>query len=184
MRILEVRPLEGYPPEIAVWLWAMAETRKKTKAYVADTSQEVLDWAGPSGDENSIGTLLYHLAIVEMGWLHNEVLDQWGLFPANDFPFEPFTEHRITPVVGVSAPDHVARLDKSRAIFLERMKSMTVQDWSRLRGPAGEDYTVSPGWAVFHLVEHEAGHAAQMGVMKKRARAALQGSSEVRQGTG
>lgn len=53
------------------------------------------------------------------------------------------------------------------------MKSMTGEDWSRLRDPAGEDYAVSPAWVVFHLVEHEAGHAAQIAVMKKRAQAAL-----------
>lgn len=172
-KILEVRPPAGYAPEVAGWLWAMEAARERTKRHMSGLGQDVVDWAGPDGTENSIGTLLYHVAIVEMGWLHNEILDQWELFPADDFPFEPFTEHQMTPVVGVSALDHVARLDRSRAIFLERMKPMTVRDWSRVREPVGEDYTVSPSWAVFHLVEHEAGHAAQIAVMKKRAQAAL-----------
>ena len=119
-RILEVTPLEGYAPEIAAWLWAMEATRQKTKRLVSGLSQDVLDWAGPGGTENSIGTLLYHLAIVEIGWLHNEILEQWELFPEDDFPFEPFTQARITPVVGVSAADHLARLDRCRAIFLKR----------------------------------------------------------------
>ena len=171
--ILETKPLEGYPPEIAVWLWAMEETRDKTKAFVSEISQESLDWAGPAGNENSIGTLLYHIAAVEMGWLHFDVLERADLYPESDFPFEPFTEGRLTPVMGVSINDHLARLDKSRALFLERIKEMGLEDWITLRNPEGEDYSVSPAWAVFHLVEHEAGHAAQIGVMKKRARAAL-----------
>lgn len=174
--ILDVRPPAGYTPEVAAWLWAMDAARERTKLHVSGLSQDIVDWAEPDGTGNSIGTLLYHIAIVEMGWLHNEILDQWELFPADEFPFEPFTGHQITPVVGVSALDHVARLDKSRAIFSERMKPMTVKDWSRLREPAGEDYTVSPGWVVFHLVEHEAGHAAQIAVIKKRAQAALRHS--------
>ena len=170
---LAVKPLEGYPPEIGVWLWAMAETRKKTKAYVAGIDQNTVDWAGPEGDENSIGTLLYHLANVEMGWLHFDTLMEPEHFPKDDFPFEPFTEGRITPVVGVSLDDHLARLDRSRAIFLERIKEINLADWSTLRSPEGEAYDVSPAWMVFHLVEHEAGHAAQIGVLKKRARAAV-----------
>ncbi len=170
---LAVKPLEGYPPEIGVWLWAMEETRKKTKAYVEGIDQNIVDWAGPEGNENSIGTLLYHLASVEMGWLHFDTLEQPERFPEKDFPFEPFTGGRITPVTGVSLDDHLARLNKSRAIFLERIKEISLADWSKLRSPEDEDYDVSPAWMVFHLVEHEAGHAAQIGVMKKRAHAAL-----------
>lgn len=174
--ILAAKPLEGYPSEIGVWLWAMEATREKTKAYIDGIGQDVIDWAGSEGNENSIGTLLYHLAIVEMGWLHFDTLEQPERFPKDEFPFEPFTESRITPVMGISLDDHLARLDRSRAIFLERIKEITLADWSRLRSPEGEDYDVSPSWMVFHLVEHEAGHAAQIGVMKKRARAALQGT--------
>ncbi len=170
---LAVKPLEGYPPEIGVWLWAMAEARKKTKAYVGGIDQNIVDWAGPEGNENSIGTLLYHIAAVELGWLHFDVLEQPERFPEADFPFEMFSESRITPVMGVSLDDHLARLDRSRAIFLERIKEISLADWSKLRSPEGEDYDVSPAWMVFHLVEHEAGHAAQIGVMKKRARAAV-----------
>ena len=173
-KILESKPLEGYPPEIAVWLWAMQEVREKTKAYVDGIGQDIVDWAGPKGNENSIGTLLYHIAAVEMGWLHFDVLERADLYPEDELPFDPFSEGRLTPVFGVSLEDHLARLDKSRAIFLERMKAMTVEDWSGLRSPEGEGYSVSPAWAVFHLVEHEAGHAAQVGVMKKRASSALE----------
>lgn len=172
----EVKLLGGYPPEIAVWLWAMAETRQKTKTYVQGISQDVLDWAGPEGDENSIGTLLYHLAAVEMGWLYGDILEQ--PFPEKDFPVPGETQGRLTPVPGVALDDHLARLDRCRTVFLEKMQGMTLGDWSRLRRPEGEAYAVSPAWAVFHLVEHEAGHAAQIGVMKKRARAALLGSGE------
>ena len=171
--ILAAKPLEGYPPEIDVWLWAMEAAREKTKTYVGVIDQSVVDWAGPEGHENSIGTLLYHIAAVEMGWLYFNMLEQPERFPEEDFPFEPFSEGRITPVMGVSLDDHLARLGRSRAIFLERIKEITLTDWSRLRSPESEGYEVSPAWMVFHLVEHEAGHAAQIGVMKKRARAAL-----------
>lgn len=170
---LEVTPLNGYPPEIGTWLWAMEATRQRTLRLVHGLPQDALDWAGPDGTENGIGTLLYHLAAVEMGWLCLDVLGRPDLYPEDDLPFEPFAEGRITAVVGVPLGEHVARLDRTRALFLARMRETTQEDWARLREPEGEDYAVTPAWVVFHLVEHEAGHAAQIAVLKKRARAAL-----------
>ena len=171
--ILQPEPLGGYPSEIAVWLWAMEACRQRTKGHLNGIDQAVLDWAGPDGTENSIGSLLYHLAGVEMGWLHNEILERWDLLPEDEFPFEAFTGGRITPVVGVPATEHLARMDRCRTVFLERMKQVTIEDWSRVRHLPNEDYSASPAWVVFHLVEHEAGHSAQIAVMKGRAQAAL-----------
>lgn len=142
--VLETEPLAGYPAEIAVWLWAIEEVRSKTKAYVDGVSQEVIDWAGPGGNENSIGTLLYHIAAVEMGWLHFDVLERADLYPEDELPFEPFAQGRLTPVVEISPEEHLARFERTRAIFLERIKKITFEDWSKLRSPEGESYGVSP----------------------------------------
>jgi hypothetical protein len=45
---------------------------------------------------------------------------------------------------------------------MDELRGFTPEDWPTLRSPHGEDYDVSPEWAVFHLVEHEAGHAYQI----------------------
>jgi uncharacterized damage-inducible protein DinB len=52
------------------------------------------------------------------------------------------------------------------------MRDLPPEEWSRLREPEGEPYAVAPAWMVFHLVEHEAGHAAQIASMRRRARSA------------
>ena len=59
----------GYVPEIGRWLWAMNEVRRRTLRLVDALDQRVLDWEGPDGRENAIGTLLYHIALVEMSWV-------------------------------------------------------------------------------------------------------------------
>lgn len=176
-KVLEIKTLENYPTEIGMWLWAMEEARKTTKKVVSDISQEIIDWSGPAGNENSIATLLYHIAAVEMNWLYFDILEQTDLYPENLFPFKPFQNNRLAIVKGISLEEHLVRLDESRAIFLKHMESSTLKDWSRLRSPEDTDYSVSPAWAVFHLVEHEAGHAAQIAAMKKRASIALSSSS-------
>lgn len=172
-RLLQVEPLAGFVPEIGVWLWAMEATRSRTLRHVHDLPQEVVDWTGPGGFENSIGSLLYHIAIVELGWLFGDTLLRPDLMPEDEFPFEPFTGGRITPVAGVPLSEHVARLNRTRATFLRHLRDLQPEEWSRPREPEGEDYAVTPAWAVFHLVEHEAGHAAQIASLRKRARAAM-----------
>lgn len=168
-RRMQVEALDGYAPEIGTWLWAMEATRDRTKRYVRDLAQDIVDWPGPDGTENSIGAQLYHLALIELDWLFADMLLRPDLVPAAEFPFEPFTGGRLTPVTGVPLDEHIARLDRTRATFLDQMRSIPADAWSRLREPAGEDYAVTPAWVVFHLVEHEAGHAAQIASLRRRA---------------
>jgi hypothetical protein len=37
--------------------------------------QQTLDWQGLDRSENSIGSLLYHIALVEMSWLFMDLLE-------------------------------------------------------------------------------------------------------------
>ncbi len=47
---------------------------------------------------------------------------------------------------------------RARERFLEVIRGLSREEWNRLREPEGEDYAATPGWIVFHLLEHEAGH--------------------------
>ena len=85
---LKINPLPAATPEIGRWLWALAEVRQRTLRQIADIDQRLLDWRGSGGAENSVGSLLYHIALVEMSWLYLDLLQQE--FPPevnNLFPF-------------------------------------------------------------------------------------------------
>jgi len=165
--------LPGYEPEIGNWLWAMQEVRRRTLRLVQALDQRTLDWEGLDERENAIGTLLYHIALVELAWLYEDILLQPELLDPlqSDFPFPmEDAEGRQTPVLGVPVEVHLERLARSRALFLETFKQVSAEEWRRLRYPGDVDYGVTPEWAVFHLVEHEAGHAFQISSLKARAR--------------
>ena len=166
------QPLPGYAPEIGIWLWALQQVRRRTLRLIEGLGQRTLDWEGPDERENAIGTLLYHIAHVEMGWLFGDLLLQPDL-PEHvkaDFLFPSRgPDKRLTPVLGESLESHLGRLARSRKVFLETFKEVSAEEWRRLRSPEGEDYSVTPEWVVFHLVEHEAGHAFQISSLKARA---------------
>lgn len=168
---LHVEPLNASSPEIGRWLWALEEVRARTHRLIDGLDQRTLDWEGADGQENAIGSLLYHIAYVEMGWLFIDILGK--PFPpqvSKDFPHKRDEGHgRLSRVLGVSLADHLGRLKRSRTIALDTLREIPIEDWRRLRHPSGEDYELTPEWAVFHLVEHEAGHAFQISSLKARA---------------
>jgi hypothetical protein len=169
--VLQVTALSGYPDEIGRWLWAMQALRSRTLELVEGLDQATLDWEGPDGRDNAIGSLLYHIALVEMSWLHFDLLLQKELPPAvkSDFPFDMGSAQAgLTRVPNVSLGDHLGRLERSRSIFLDAFRGMALDDWRRLRSPSDEE-EVTPEWVVFHLVEHEAGHGFQISAIKGRA---------------
>ena len=72
-----VRP-GGGPPRI----WALEDTRLRTLHDIDWLGQVILDRTR-SGSANTVGTLLDHLAAIELDWLYSEVLEHsWDDVPA------------------------------------------------------------------------------------------------------
>ena len=165
-----VTPIPGAAPEVSNWLWALEEVRHGLLETVSGLDQAALDWLGPSGRDNSIGSLLYHVALVEMSWLYEDILlesypdDVIALFPQN----HRTPDGRLAIVTDAPLAKHLDRLAATRARFLELMTPMALTDWHTVREPEGADYACSPAWVVFHLVEHEAGHLFQIREIARR----------------
>lgn len=176
--MLQISPLDGYHAEIGRWLWALEDVRRITRRAVDGLDVATLDWRGPDGGENSIGSLLYHVAGVEMGWLFYDVLGRQ--LPDDvqaELPFEAWTDHALTHVGGLPLDEHLGRLQRTRAVFLEQVRGMDLGDLRRVTAPEGEEYEVTLEWVVYHLVEHEAGHAYQMRSLRRRAARHLVGGA-------
>ncbi len=173
-KTLHIDALSGYEPEIGRWLCALEQVRERTLHLISDLDQRTLDWRGEAGKENSISSLLYHVALVEVSWLFYDILLQD--FPpeiADNFPYPMATNNAVTHIEGLTLEDHLTKLQSSRSTFQKHFKNMTLKDWRSFRSPPEDDYRVTPEWAVFHLIEHEAGHAAQISSLSKRVKRQL-----------
>lgn len=168
-----VIPLDGYQPVIGVWLSALQDTRQRTLNSLEGVTNQVLNWLPPDS-ANSIGTLLYHVAAVEMSWLHEEILD------GKPFPTEIDVlmkydvreqEGRLTSVVTEPLDAHLDRLMKCRQTFLAALRDMSAGEFRRPRRM--ENYEATPEWVVHHLMQHEAEHRGQIGEIRGMAERAL-----------
>ena len=166
-KVVEAPP--GYAPEIGRWLWALEDGRQLTKKALAGLDPRVVDWVPPD-DANSIGTLLYHLALIEADWLSVEVLEQeeYSAELATLLP-DPDRDERggLTRLRGVSLDAHLGRLDAIRARVLAAFRGMSLEEFCRTRHLP--DYDVTPEWVVHHLIQHEAEHRGEIGLLRELA---------------
>lgn len=164
-----IHPLDGYDPYIGAWLWSMQDTRRRTLNTLNGIDDEITNWVSPDGT-NSIGTLLYHIAAIEMSWLYEDILERPDLPPeilslmAYDVRDDA---GNLTSVIVESLDTHLNRLQFCREHFLSMFAGMSREEFRRPREL--ENYQVTPEWVVHHLNQHEAEHRGQIGEIRKMA---------------
>lgn len=165
---LLVKPLINYPPDIGHALWMLEDTRRRTKLALEGTTQRLLDWSF-SREHNTIGTILYHIAAVEMSWLYEEILQ--SEFPKGIerlFPLDMRdNQGQLSILRGASLAEHFRRLDTTRKFFLAAFQEMSLEEFRRIR--SFDKYDVSPEWVIHHLIQHEAEHRGQMAEIRTLA---------------
>jgi uncharacterized damage-inducible protein DinB len=170
-----VDPLPTYEPTIGRWLWLFEDTRRKTKAALTEIAPAVLDWA-PAKSDNSIGTLLYHLALIELDWLFTEILEDQPvpeeLKPLFAVP-DRDAQGRLSPVQGVAIEEHLHRLDCVRQQVLDSLRGMTLEEFRRPH--PFPQYRVTAEWALQHVIQHEAEHRGHIQLLRSLAERALPG---------
>lgn len=147
--------------EIGRYLWMLEETRERLKHALSGIGDQWLDWEPPYNG-NSIGTLLYHIAAIEIDWLYEEVLQT--AFPPQVMALIPFAVRdetgRLTAVRHTLLSDHIQRLDNCRTRLLDVYTNMSLAEFRRVRHLSS--YDVTPEWVLYHLIRHETEHRGQI----------------------
>jgi hypothetical protein len=165
--ILVLEPL-GDDPEVGRWLSALEDGRRDTLRELERVTPEMVD-RRPDGPLDSIGTILYHIALIEADWVATDIL---GLDePPELMAFLPWPDRdaagKLTKIEGQTLAEHVARLAGVRAYALDSLRSMSGAEFHRVR-PL-ERYDVAPDWVVHHLLQHEAEHRSHIAWIRDTA---------------
>jgi uncharacterized damage-inducible protein DinB len=171
----EVLCVETYPgqePEIGRWLWALQDSRRRTMSELEGISPATIDWL-PPGNESSIGSILYHVAGIELDWLYMEVLEQ--SFPPEAVILFPHDirddEGLLSKIEGFSLEQQLQRLEVVRGLLLAAYQTMDLSEFRRTRSLP--NYDVTPEWVLHHLMQHEAEHRSQIGALRAKAESDL-----------
>jgi len=154
-------------PEVGVWLAALSDCRARTLETLRGMRSDEMDWVC-SVSRNTIGTLLYHIAAIELDWLHSEILERE--FPGDFRTWFPHdvrdAQGNLAIVSGDSAQRHEERLRYVRNKLVEALSVMSISEFGRVRHL--EPYDVTPRWVVHHLLQHEAEHRGQIAILRHR----------------
>lgn len=158
---LRLEPLPAQDPAIGRALWQLEGARGRLKKALHGLDETMLDWE-PYPGGNSVGTLLYHIAAIELDWLYFEVLEQEFSPKVQALLPYPVRDEagRLFAVTAVSLPAHLHRLDTARQMLLDVYARLTLDDFRRARQLP--QYHVTPEWVLYHLTQHETEHRGQM----------------------
>lgn len=149
-------------PEVGRWLAALEDGRRDTLRELEQVTPEMVDWY-PDAPLNSIGALLYHVALIEADWVCTEILEL-DEYPVEVARFLPWADREgdghLWRADGETLEAHAARLDGVRRFVLDRLRPMTNEDFHRVRQLPR--YDVAPDWAVHHILQHEAEHRSHI----------------------
>ncbi len=156
----------GDDPEVGRWLAALEDGRRDTLRELERVTPEMIDWY-PDAPLNSIGSLLYHIGLIEASWVSDEMLgdpEAPGLtallpWPDREGPGDGGARH-LSRIDGQTLDEHLARMAAIRAWVLERLAPMTNEAFHRVR--TLDAYDVAPDWALHHVIQHEAEHRAHI----------------------
>jgi len=166
-----IHPVSTAEPTVSRWLGAIQDARARSLECIDGIGPPALDWV--RDDENTIGSLLYHIAAIEVDWLYVEVLEQ--PFPkeiSERFPHDVReADGRLTHIEGLSLAEHLDRLVFVRELLVDAFEQITLADFHRARRLP--DYNVTPEWVLHHLMQHEAEHRGQIGLMHVAAERAF-----------
>lgn len=167
MRSWHLDPADGYEPLIGRFVTMLADTRRRLHRDLEDLDAPELDRI-PEWGLNSIGTLLYHVAAIELDWTFADLLERGeDGFPeetAEWFPVDVRDEGgRLTPVVE-PLQRHLDRLEWARGHLLAALGGFTDADLDETVNP-GEEET-GRAFILHHLMQHEAEHRGQIGEIK------------------
>jgi uncharacterized damage-inducible protein DinB len=158
-------PARATTPEIGKWLWALEDERARTKRMIEGVTQAELDTL-PAGLDNTIGTLLYHIALIEADYLCIDVMGYDDYLPDLKamLPLPDRTEDgRLSVVTGVTIDEHLRRFDIVRQRLLELFAEMTPETVTHPRDLPDWGYEISPEWTLYHLTQHEGEHRGEIG---------------------
>lgn len=150
--------------EVGRWLAALEEVRRDTLAVLESVPEDAADTdIGDGGD--TIGTTLYHVALIEIDWVFSDALGRASEIPRALFPIDDRVEGgRLSAVLGQSIAEHLERLSRTRTLVRNELARMSSSEFHAAR--TRERIDVSASWVVFHLIDHEVEHGVRLSAIR------------------
>jgi len=155
----------GMEPQVGLFYVMQQELRGRVKSAVAELTPTQLAWIPEKGG-NSIGELLLHIAEAELFWIQFVCTGQELSAEQNtEYRTELFGDPDAPPMPEQPVAWFVDKLDDTRRIttaYYTTLTDLALAELKKFTDDEGRRYEFTVQWILYHLLEHEAGHRAQI----------------------
>ena len=159
-----LQPVDGYSPGVGRYVAMLLDTRSRLTHDLENFDETDLD-RQPEWAPNSIGTLPYHVAAIELDWTFADLCETEEFPEGTDHWFRVDVREddgRLTPVVE-PLDRHLDRLQWIRGHLLAALSGLNDSDLDRVFNHWNPS---SGSWIIQHLMQHEAEHRGQIGEIR------------------
>ncbi|WP_243522674.1 DinB family protein [Bacillus pseudomycoides] len=153
-------------PHVAILYATVSDTFNRLINLVESVEKEELYYKGPANDENSIGQLLQHLAVVDLHWVfrlkgvqvpkllqekYGPMLDEKGELPntQKDSFQELMQDYQDVQNMFYNECIKLIETDLTREVYYEKGETATIR------------------WGIWHIADHSRYHQAHISRLRK-----------------
>jgi len=151
---------------VALLYATVADTYKRLKHLVKDVRAEELIYKGPTGDMNSIGQLLKHLAVVDLHWVYRfkdqpiplDIEKKYGLL------IDPYGQ--LPSVSNTTTLELLSNYKVVQEMFYKECKKLSEENLNKVvKYEDGKNATIR--WGIWHIADHSRYHQAHIVLLRK-----------------
>lgn len=152
--------------QVAILYAAVRDTFKRLQILVEGTEEKELSFKGAENNENSIGQLLQHLAVVDLHWVYRL---KGGKVPlALESKYGPMLNEvgELPSLRKHTLKELMQDYKAVQHMFYEECMKLTENDLTReVFYEKGENATIR--WGIWHIADHNRYHQAHISQLRK-----------------
>lgn len=153
-------------PTVALLYATVSNTYKRLKHLVKEVTAEELVYKGPTGDMNSIGQLLKHLAVVDLHWVYRFKNQTIPLSVEEKYGFLIDSNGQLPSVSNTTTLELLNNYKVVQEMFYKECKKLSKEDLNKVvKYEDGKNATIR--WGIWHIADHSRYHQAHIALLRK-----------------
>ncbi|MBC6973122.1 DinB family protein [Bacillus sp. Xin] len=154
---------------VAVLYATVSDTFKRLRNLVEGVGKDELHYKGPFNDENSIGQLLQHLAVVDLHWVYRLKGEQIPAFLQRKYGPMLDDKGELPNIKKGSLQELMQDYQNVQNMFYDECMKLTEVDLTReVYYENGQTATIR--WGIWHIADHNRYHQAHISRLRKSYR--------------
>ncbi|MGE7881961.1 DinB family protein [Bacillus sp. NPDC094077] len=157
-------------PQVAILYATVTDTFKRLQNLVEGTEENELSFKGSENNENSIGQLLQHLAVVDLHWVFR--LKEEEVPRTLKIKYGPMLNEvgELPSLKKQTLQELMQAYEAVQNMFYKECMKLTEKDLTReVVYEKGENATIR--WGIWHIADHNRYHQAHISRLRKLYRA-------------